>query len=296
MKGKPVPLILGHNQFIGVDHLSHARARERAGAFDEEKAILDLLRVAQDSGVEGLMVSTHHKLKSLLPAIRADAQLAKLAFYPIVPYAQGYVTRANQIGIPGLAKESLKEARAGGAIRSMLQGTRATLGRDPSHFIGPLVDMELRPFAGLRVDGVFLHNAITDLLVGWDSVHMLEAFQRHVERRYDARGGFCTFNFPLLMDRIEGSRVRRPLVLSSFNPVGFQMNPGRAESEALLASGSADVVAMSIFAAGMVRPDDAFAYLQVLPGLESVVFGASSASHVRQTAGKLAPRLVRARA
>ncbi|MFO1534059.1 MAG: hypothetical protein ABR586_00140 [Thermoplasmatota archaeon] len=288
MKRDPVPLILGHNQFIGVDHLSQERARERQGRFDDQGRILDLLRVAVDAGVEGLMVSTHAKLKETVQLVEGDPTLrGRLAYYPIVPYAQGYVVRANQIGIPGLALESIRQARAKGSLRMMLRSARAAATRNPKHFIGPLVDMELAAFRGANVDAVFLHNSITDLLVGWNAIPVLKAFQDHVERHYDARAGFATFNFPLLMDRLRGHGLRRPVVLTSFNPVGFQMSPGRAENEAALRRDEADVVAMSIFAAGYVKPAEAFAYLKGLPGIRSAVFGASSPQHVTHSAKAL---------
>jgi hypothetical protein len=40
---------------------------------------------------------------------------------------------------------------------------------------------------------------------------------------------------------------------------------------------------MSIFAAGLIPPAEAAEYLRSLPRISSVVFGASSAKHLRQT-------------
>jgi hypothetical protein len=37
------PIILGHNQFIGVDHLSQDRARNRTDRFGDIQKILDIL-------------------------------------------------------------------------------------------------------------------------------------------------------------------------------------------------------------------------------------------------------------
>lgn len=291
MKGRPVPLLLGHNQFIGVDHLSQERARARADKFEDQQRILDLLRTAVEAGVEGLMVSTHPKLKQTVGLVEGSDLEGRLAYYPIVPYAQGYATRANQIGLPGLAIETLKEARARGSLRMISRSARAVLARDPRHFIGPLVDMELAAFRDARVDVVFLHNTLTDLLLGWNATEVLTAFQDHVEDHYDARGGFATFNYPLLMERLRGHCRARPVVLTSFNPIGFQMNPGREACEATLVKGEADVVAMSIFAAGLVPAPQAFEYLHTLRGVDSVVFGASSADHVTATARNLAARI-----
>ena len=38
-----VPIVLGHNAFFGVDHLSAARGAERAAFFAEPRRILDVV-------------------------------------------------------------------------------------------------------------------------------------------------------------------------------------------------------------------------------------------------------------
>ena len=37
------PLILGHNQFIGVDHFPQDRARDRVQLFSETQKIIDIV-------------------------------------------------------------------------------------------------------------------------------------------------------------------------------------------------------------------------------------------------------------
>lgn len=42
-------------------------------------------------------------------------------------------------------------------------------------------------------------------------------------------------------------------------------------------------IAMQVLAAGAINPKEAIEYLGKLPGIESVLFGASSKGHIRET-------------
>jgi hypothetical protein len=178
---------------------------------------------------------------------------------------------------------SLERAGTGTKVALAFRTARAFLARDPFPLLGTLVDAELLPFGSLRVEAVILHNILTDLLLGWQSADTFRFFRQHVERKHRTRAGFATMNYPLLLDCLERWGLPRPLLFASFNPLGFQMNPSREACEQALASDRSDVVAMSVFAAGLVPPRDAAAYLRALGGISSVVFGASTAEHIRET-------------
>ena len=51
-----VPIVLGHNAFFGVDHLSAARGARRAADFAEPDRILEVVRAAAAHGAEGMMM------------------------------------------------------------------------------------------------------------------------------------------------------------------------------------------------------------------------------------------------
>jgi hypothetical protein len=284
VSGSPAPLILGHNQFIGVDHLSQDKGREREARFADLERVADLIGQAVELGVTGLMVSTHGRVRDLLPLLERNEKIrGSLRMYPMIPYAQGYVRRANEVGLVRMVRESLERAGTGTKVALALRTARAFVARDPFPLLGALVDAELLPFRSFAVDAVILHNILTDLLLGWQSADTFRFFTRHVEQKHRTRAGFASMNYPLLLDCLEEWGLPRPLVFASFNPLGFQMNPSREACEQALATDRSDVVAMSVFAAGLVPPRDAAAYLRALGGIRSIVFGASTAEHVRET-------------
>lgn len=291
MSSKPAPLILGHNQFIGVDHLSQDKGREREQRFADAQRILDLIAFAHAEGVEGLMMSTHQRVREILPLIASDTRLApSLRMYPIIPYAQGYVRRANEVGLVRMGMEAIEGATAGKKLGMAWTSGLGLLRRDVFGLLGSLVDTELLPLKGLKVDCVILHNVLTDMLLGWGAEEAFRFFDEHVRDKHGVRPAYATFNYPLLMNRFEEWGMARPLVLTSFNPMGFQMNPSREACEETLARGTSDVIAMSVFAAGLVSPTKAVEYLSTLGRVESVVFGASSPAHVSETSKLLRDR------
>ena len=49
-------IVLGHNPFFGVDHLSAARGSERAAYFSDPTRILSTIREARGAGAGGMML------------------------------------------------------------------------------------------------------------------------------------------------------------------------------------------------------------------------------------------------
>ena len=277
-------MILGHNPFIGVDHLSQERGRERATRFADPRAIESLVDDALELGVDAMMVSTHRRVRDLLEVLAVNERARRtLRFYPMIPYAQGYVRRANEIGLVRLVQEALLEAAAS-AHPSRLLKTALDLARGrPWAALGPLIDAELRPFRPFRVEAICLHNVLTDLLLGYGSRQIFAFFDRYTRARFGVRPAYVTLNYPMLAQRLASWGLSRPLIVTSFNKLGFQMNPSRQACEQELPADRNDVVAMSIFAAGLIPPAEAADYLRSLPRIESVVFGASSREHLEET-------------
>jgi hypothetical protein len=108
------PIVLGHNQFIGVDHLSQDRARNRTERFGDIQKILDVVKSFYDLGGTGMMLSTHPKAMTIMEAIGSEAELSRnFNLYPLIPYAQGYVRKANEMGVVGMLKDALEPIAKG---------------------------------------------------------------------------------------------------------------------------------------------------------------------------------------
>ena len=278
------PIVLGHNPFFGVDHLSSARGNEKSKQFENPGRILDVIRFCHELGAGGMMMSTHPRsaeVCGLLDKERAIAQTWRV--YPLVPYIQKYVRGANEKGLINMVFGILSQASLGQKISLMFRGGKGLIGRDVWEALGLLLDVELLPFRKLRMGTVFLHDALTDLALGLELDSVLLFFRDHVEKKYGTRAGLATKNLPLLRERLSRMGWQDAVVMASFNAAGFLMNPGRESCAQAMQEPGIDFMAMNTLASGHLAPDEAYRYLAQFPLVRSVVVGVSRREHARET-------------
>jgi len=278
------PIVLGHNSFFGVDHLSAERGSHRSIKFTDPERVIDVVSAAHSYGGTGLMLSTHERARGILSLLKKNKTLSQeLKVYPLMPYAQKYITKANEVGLLNVVHESLSQSTISDKLKIAWLGSKGIVGRDVTSILAALIKVELAPFNGLNVPAVFLHDALTDLALALNLKQICEFFVDEMERSYKIKPAFATKNFPTLVRKFREWGLDRSIVLAHFNKIGYQMNPDRCACELALKEYPGDVMAMSALASGFLSPDDAFRYLGSIEKLRSVVVGASSVAHIEQT-------------
>lgn len=277
--------LIGDNPFIGVNHLSLQRARENLNRLNTIK-ILGVIDAAMTSGAQGLLMSTHPLMYDVLKQVRSRTDGPTFGLYPLLPYAQAYVRKANEKGILGLVRELLAET----GLKALARGL-SLASMDPERALRAYVDTELDILfknvprrAVLR--GVVLHEVITDLAVSFNADQLLKGYADHIVDKYHVRPGFATRNFDRFVAFAEksGLVMGEIIMLTPFNKVGFQMNPSKEACERTLDRlGVANVIAMSILASGILSLDDALNYLREHGSIKSFVVGVSTEEHARET-------------
>ncbi len=279
-----VPIVMGHNAFFGVDHLSAARGAATAAVFSDPRRILEVVSAGVAAGAQGLMMSTHERAGPLCELIRRDARLATdLHIYPLLPYAQKYIARANEMGMVNVVLDALKGTSMSDKLALVWQGGRGLLARDVNAILAGLMRLELKPFRGLRVPAVFLHDAFTDLALALGLADVFRFYIDEIARSHRARAAFATKNLPALLERFAAWGLPEPVVMAHVNKAGYQMNPSREACERALAAHPVSLMAMGTLASGHLRPDEAYAYLATVPRVASVVVGVSSPAHIEET-------------
>lgn len=278
-----VPLVLGHNAFFGVDHLSAARGQQREAQFAEPGRILSVIEAATEAGAGGLMMSTHERAGPVAELLAGCSLRERLQFYPLLPYVQKYVTAANEKGILHVIMDSLSGATTGERLGMIWNGAKGLVGKDARSLLSALIRMELQRFRKLSMPCVFLHDVFTDLALALDLRGIVEFFHEEMQQKYGCRAAFATKNLPLFLEKLHAWGYSDPLVMPHFNKVGYCMNPSREACEAALRARPARVMAMSTLASGYLAPDEAYAYLAAIPRIESVVVGVSSPEHIATT-------------
>jgi len=282
--------LLGDNPFIGVDHLSQERARERQNRLDTTK-ILEVIKTAIANGAEGLLFSTHPVMYDVLKQMETRADDPTIGLYPILPYAQSYVRTATEKGVVGLAREVLSRLKWKATAKALASGGISLASMDPERVLRAYVDTELDFLfnnapseASLR--SVLLHEVLTDLAVSFEAHQLLNSYANHIADKYHVMPGFVTRNFSKFVAFAvkSGMRLDQIIVLAPFNKVGFQMNPSRESCERTLDQHrDAIVIAMSILASGYLEMIDALQYLSERKAIRSFVVGVSTPAHARET-------------
>lgn len=286
--------MLGHNAFFGVDHLSAARGAERAAQFSDPKRIMATIDEAVAHGAGGMMMSTHERAGPIADLIAANPALAKdFRVYPLLPYAQKYVTRSNEVGMVNVVLEMLQGTSMSSKINLVTSGMKAVVGKDINAVLSAVMQVELKPFAKLNVPAVFLHDAFTDLALAFGMRDVFEFYIAEMKKTYGATGAFATKNLPIFLARFKEWGLPRPVVMTHFNKAGYHMNPDRESCEKAAAEFDVSILAMGSLASGFLKPDEAYSYLGKVENIDGVVVGASSPAHIRETFGAIKTNMPR---
>ncbi|MEM3551592.1 MAG: hypothetical protein QXV01_10950, partial [Candidatus Bathyarchaeia archaeon] len=136
-----------------------------------------------------------------------------------------------------------------------------------------------------KLESVLLHQLITDLCL---SLGLDWVFRLYIEflLKTGIIPGFNTGNFAFLVEKFRewNMSLEDVVIAAPFNKVGFQMVPSREECEKALAIlPKPNVLAISILAAGYLKPDEAVDYIAGLPNIKGVTVGVSKEKHATET-------------
>jgi len=278
-------IILGDNQFFGISHMSEEKGIDRAMKFQDINAIIDILDTAYGCGIHAFTFSTHDRVQKICDHFRAfPERYADLRLYPVLPYAHKYANLVNEKGIVGTIMDVVVSNNTARQMAGIIaRGGAAVLTQNPTEIMKLLIDAEMKMFRDLNVKVIFLQNIVTDLFLGLGWKDVFRDFATYIEHKYQVRAGFITLNMPRLVDFLLKCGIEEPVVCSAINKVGFQMNPDIASYEETLRNGHFQAMAMSIMAAGAVPPKEAIEYVASFKNIKSIIFGASTRTHIEQT-------------
>jgi hypothetical protein len=274
-------LLFGDNQFFGINHMSEEKARAQAMRFQQTEAVMDVLDIAFDAGIRTFMCTTHDRIAEVADRVRRNPQrYAGFTFYPCMPYAHKYANAVTEHGMVGALREFMPR---GGLLSTALTGGKALATKEVDGIARVLIDMEMKMFEGTSTPVVFIQNVFTDLLLGMGYTGAFRIFHDHIREVYGAEPAYITMNMPMLLDALEQEGIERPIICANINKIGFRMSGGFDSYLDALKSGRVRAVAMSVYASGAIPADEAIHWISELPGVESIVFGASSRTNILGT-------------
>jgi hypothetical protein len=274
-------LLLGDNQFFGVNHMSEEKARAQSMRFQDIQAIIDVLDAAYEEGVRTFMCTTHDRIEIIAEHVRKNpAKYADFKFFPCMPYAHKYANAVTEYGMMGAAKHFLPDE---GLLNAALRGGMSLARKDVDGLATLLIDAEMKMFRGLQTPVIFLQNVVVDLLLGMGFKDAFRIFADHVRSRYNAEPGFITMNMPMLLQALQDVGVENPIVCANINKIGFRMSGGLEAYDDALKTKRFRSIAMSVFASGAIPAREAIEWVCEQPNVQAICFGASSRGNIRNT-------------
>jgi hypothetical protein len=288
MENKIDSLILGDNQFFGVNHISEDKGRVAYEKFKDLSEIKKVMYCALDYGVGGIMFSTHPSIYQIAEMMRKDNALRNgFSLYICVPYILKYVRMVSTMGFYNTVKAVLEGKSIIDKTKYFLNVGYNIITSDYLGIANRLIDAEINPFHDLNVKAVFLHNVLTDLSLGYGMINVVKNFDEYIKRKYGVIPGFITFNYPQLCNLLSKANINHSLVMTSVNKKGFLMSPSRGACEEAMRNYPHIVIAMATLACGAISPQEAYEYLFSKNNIKHVIVGLSSKKHADETFGIL---------
>ena len=273
-------VLFGDNQFFAVNHLSDEKSREQAIRFKDDESIIRVLDQAIETGINTFMCTTHDRIGNICNHIRAHPEKYRdFNIYPCMPYAHKYANAVTELGIVGTVKQYVP----GNIFSTFTKGGVAYLSKDFFKLMEIFIDAEMKMFRGINTPVIFIQNVVVDLLLGLRMYDVFREYDAYIRKKYNAEPGYITMNLPALLEAMNAVGIENPVVCSSINKIGFRMSGGMEIYEKCLMEKEFRPIAMQVLAAGALRPKEAIEYLSRFPKIESVLFGASSRSHIKET-------------
>jgi hypothetical protein len=276
-----VELILGHNQFIGVSHISEERGRERDKKFSKVENIYRVVEAASAVGFKNMMIETHPRMLDFLQYYERNKTF-DMNFYLQVPYVQAFVQTINQRGMRGFLSEMVGRAGLAGTSSLALKSAFNLLKKDYLGIALSYFKVEIAPFSEFSVKALILHNTITDLLMALEVSSAFSAFDQYVNDVLKLDFGLATWNFSLTKRNLERWDLRPAFLMTPVNVKGFDMNPTKDEIEAGLREYEGTVFAMNVLGGGAYSLPEAASYVKSFDAIKRCVVGASSRDHLKE--------------
>lgn len=274
-------LLLGHNQFLGISHISDERSREREKKFSNVKNIYDLVEKAVDFGYKGMILETHPRMLEFLEYYKKNKTF-DIDFYLQLPNIQSYIQKMNEQGLSALIFDIVRHGGLKTTTTTLLDDIINYIKKDYISIGLSFLKFEIEPFRDINIKALLLHNVITDLLLSLRVSTAFKEYCTYVEDSIEITPGFITLNFDLLRKSFEKWDIKTHLIMTPVNPGGYDMNPSKEVIEKDIRNYPNEVIAMNILGGGAFSPTDAYKYLKSFNKIEYCVVGASSNEHLKE--------------
>lgn len=272
-------LILGDNQFFGVNHADLKKAARTKELFSSHKKIVDFIKKSVKSGLDGFMINSNDLGFKVVEGF--DFKNQNIECHYSIPYPHKYAGIINDSGMIALVSLVFKQLRLG----DMLSVMKFAFSFNAVHLLPIIVRMEV-PKSLPKGSVVYLQNVVTDLTMGLNNGDkILSAYIQSV-RSMGYSPGLITLNPVSLIELLKKTHSQHEVFLCfNVNYSGFNVFPSVSNVEEAIVDAKTNtkwkLMGMSIFSSGSasVSIKESIEYIKTLE-LDYVVFGSSKLENV----------------
>lgn len=270
-------IILGDNQFFGVNHFDLKKGEETKSKFDSTNKIRSFINLSLELGLDGFMINSNEKGYEIIS--NTDFDFSKEVHYSI-PYPHKYASMVNENGMMSLLSYLIKNTSL---LKNLIGGIKLAATQNLKSITPLALNLEV-PKSLRKGSYIYMQNIITDMLMGMGRGDILIEFIRSVIR-LGYKPGIITLN-PLMFDQLlkkyNDTDLQNDLIVCfNINKEGFNVFPSLKLVESFIQSGKKyKLMGMSVFASGAAKIPDSIDYIKSL-NLDYVVFGSSRIENIK---------------
>ena len=269
-------IILGDNQFFGVNHFDLKKGEKTKSKFDDTNKIRSFIDSSLECGLDGFMINSNEKGYEIINSSKFD--LTKEIHYSI-PYPHKYASMVNENGMMSLFSYLIKNTSI---VKNVIGGVKLVATQNLKSITPLALNLEV-PKNLRKGSYIYMQNIITDMLMGMGRGDILIEFIKSVTKM-GYRPGIITLN-PIMLDKLIKNKqnanwMKDLVVCFNINKEGFNVFPSLTSVENFIKSKPKyKLMGMSIFASGAANIPESIIYIKKLK-LDYVVFGSSRLENI----------------
>lgn len=278
-------IILGDNQFFGVNHSNISRGLETRLKFDSDQKIRDFIKEALTIGLDGFMINSNDLGYRVVNGFDFFNESTECHYS--IPYPHKYAGLVNDKGMSALVSLVIKQLR----LSDFLSGVKFIFSFNAIYLLPVIIRLEVPRNLPLG-SVIYLQNVVTDLILSLKNGDKIIGKYIQTIEQMGYKPGLITLNPGFVHSKLKSLANRELYLCFNFNTSGFNVFPSNESVVETIANIKVKtnwkLMAMSIFSSGRkgVSIEDSIDYVRDF-NLDYVVFGSSKISNIKSNYVKL---------
>lgn len=272
-------LILGDNQFFGVNHADLKKAEKIKEEFSSEKEISAFICESLDLGLHGFMINSNDLGIDVIKEFDFNSRETDVHYS--IPYPHKYAGIVNDSGVIALLNLVVRNLR----VPDFFHCVKFLFSFNAMYLMPIVVKLEI-PKGLPKGSTVYLQNVVTDLTMGLKNGEKIISYYIKTITNMGFKPGLITLNPGYVYKRMKATHAHEKLTLCfNMNMSGFNLFPSKNQVEDCIEDVQTntkwDLMAMSIFSSGAkgVSIEESINYIKS-KNVDFVVFGSSKLKNI----------------